>query len=79
MNRFIRSVINAPDGSASATRIGFFLVLGLLIAVVIRWMVTGEDIPPDLSRLLEVSIGAVATTKFVQRFAEGNHNESPHC
>jgi hypothetical protein len=70
MKQFIRNVINAPDGSASTTRIGFFLVLGLLIAVATRWFLTGEDIPPDLSRLLEVAIGAVATTKFVQRFAE---------
>jgi hypothetical protein len=70
MKSFLRNVINAPDGSASATRIGFFLVLGLLVAVVARWFITGEDIPSDLSRLLEVAIGAVATTKFVQRFAE---------
>jgi len=74
MKNFLVSIIEAPDGSASATRIGFFLVLALLMAVVIRWMFTGEDVPPDLSRLLEVSIGAVATTKFVQRFAE-NHND----
>jgi hypothetical protein len=73
MKDFFISVLEAPDGSASATRIGFFLVLLLLFAVVIRWMVTGQDVPPDLSRLLEVSIGAVATTKFVQRFAE-NHD-----
>jgi hypothetical protein len=77
MKEFAISIIKAPDGSASATRIGFFLVLALLVAVVIRWMVTGEDVPPELSRLLEVSIGAVATTKFVQRFAE-NHHESPN-
>jgi hypothetical protein len=70
MTRFLRAVINAPDGSASATRIALFLVLGLLIAVVVRWFVTGQDVPPDLCRLLEVAIGAVATTKFVQRFAE---------
>lgn len=70
MKEFLRTIINAPDGSASATRIGFFIVLGILIAVVVRWFVTGQDIPPDLSRLLEVAIGAVATTKFVQRFAE---------
>lgn len=78
MKDFFTSIIEAPDGSASATRIGFFLVLLLLVAVVTRWMITGEDVPPDLSRLLEVSIGAVATTKFVQRFAENNH-EPPHC
>ena len=65
MKEFLRTIINAPDGSASATRIGFFIVLGILIAVVVRWFVTGQDIPPDLSRLLEVAIGAVATTKFV--------------
>lgn len=70
MKQFLRNVIEAPDGSASTTRIGFFLVLILLVAVVIRWIITGQDIPPDLSRLLEVAIGAVATTKFVQRFAE---------
>jgi hypothetical protein len=70
MKDFLISVIQAPDGSASATRIGFFLVLTLLVAVVIRWMLTGQDVPPEMSRLLEVSIGAVATTKFVQRFAE---------
>jgi hypothetical protein len=71
MTAFLRNVINAPDGSASTTRIGFFLVLGLLVVVVMRWLVTGQDIPCELSRLLEVAIGAVATTKFVQRFAEG--------
>lgn len=71
MTAFLRNVINAPDGSASTTRIGFFLVLGLLVVVVMRWLVTGQDIPSELSRLLEVAIGAVATTKFVQRFAEG--------
>jgi hypothetical protein len=70
MKDFLVSVIEAPDGSASATRIGFFIVLGLLIAVVVRWFMTGQDVPPELCRLLEVSIGAVATTKFVQRFAE---------
>jgi predicted membrane channel-forming protein YqfA (hemolysin III family) len=70
MTAFLRNVINAPDGSASTTRIGFFLVLGLLVVVVMRWLVTGQDIPSELSRLLEVAIGAVATTKFVQRFAE---------
>lgn len=72
MKNFLVSIIEAPDGSASATRIGFFIVLILLIAVVIRWMLTGQDVPTELSRLLEVSIGAVATTKFVQRFAESN-------
>jgi hypothetical protein len=70
MKDFILRTLEAPDGCMSATRIGFFLVLILLLLVVGRWMVTGEDVPPDLSRLLEVSIGAVATTKFVQRFAE---------
>jgi hypothetical protein len=70
MKQFLRNVINAPDGSASATRIGFFIVIGLLIAVVARWFITGQDVPPDLCRLLEVAVGAVATTKFVQRFAE---------
>jgi hypothetical protein len=70
MTAFLRNVINAPDGSASTTRLGFFLVLGLLVVVVMRWLVTGQDIPSELSRLLEVAIGAVATTKFVQRFAE---------
>ncbi|MFZ0615430.1 MAG: hypothetical protein WAN16_03145 [Chthoniobacterales bacterium] len=70
MKQFLRNVINAPDGSASTTRIGFFLVIGLLIAVVVRWFITGQDVPPDLCRLLEVALGAVATTKFVQRFAE---------
>jgi hypothetical protein len=74
MKDFLVSIIEAPDGSASATRIGFFLVLALLIAVVIRWMVTGEDVPPELCRLLEVTVGAVATTKFVQRFAESHHD-----
>jgi hypothetical protein len=70
MRRFLLKVIEAPDGSASSARIGFFIVLGLLVAVVARWFVTGQDIPGELARLLEVAIGAVATTKFVQRFAE---------
>lgn len=70
MNNFILRTLEAPDGSMSATRLGLFIVLGLLVAVVARWLVTGEDIPPTLSRLMEVAIGAVATTKFVQRFAE---------
>lgn len=70
MKGFIVRTLEAPDGSLSTTRLGFFLVLSLLALVVLRWTFTGYDVPPEVARLMEVAIGAVCTTKFVQRFAE---------
>jgi hypothetical protein len=70
MRNFFIATLEAPDGSMSATRLGFFLVLALLVVVVGRWLFTGHDVPPEIARLIEVALGAVCTTKFVQRFAE---------
>jgi hypothetical protein len=70
MKNFFINTLEAPDGSLSATRLGFFIVLGLLTVVIARWFVTGQDVPCEIARLVEVAIGAVCTTKFVQRFAE---------
>jgi hypothetical protein len=70
MKNFIIRTLEAPDGSLSTTRLGFFIVLGLLTAVVGHWLFTGCDVPPEVAKLMEVALGAVCTAKFVQRFAE---------
>lgn len=67
---FWKGLLSENAASPSATRIALLVVLVMLVAVVIRWFVTNEDIPDGIRALLEVAVGATLAGKVVQKYAE---------
>jgi DNA mismatch repair protein MutH len=67
---FLRGLISDEPGSPSMTRFSLAVVLSLVVLVICRWLVTGQDIPHGVGSLLEITLATSAGAKVVQKFAE---------
>jgi hypothetical protein len=67
---FLRGLISDEPGSPSMTRFSLAVVLSLVVLVICRWLVTGQDIPHGVGSLLEITLATAAGAKVVQKFAE---------
>jgi DNA mismatch repair protein MutH len=67
---FLRGLISDEPGSASMTRFSLAVVLSLVVLVICRWLITGQDIPHGVGSLLEITLATSAGAKVVQKFAE---------
>jgi hypothetical protein len=67
---FLRGLISDEPGSPSMTRFSLAVVLSLVVLVIGRWLVTGQDIPHGVGSLLEITLATSAGAKVVQKFAE---------
>jgi hypothetical protein len=67
---FLRGLISDEPGSPSMTRFSLAVVLSLVVLVICRWLLTGEDIPHGVGSLLEITLATAAGAKVVQKFAE---------
>jgi hypothetical protein len=67
---FLRGLISDEPGSPSMTRFSLAVVLSLVVLVIGRWLVTGQDIPHGVGSLLEITLATAAGAKVVQKFAE---------
>jgi hypothetical protein len=52
------------------TRFSLAVVLALVVLVIGRWLITGEDIPRGVGSLIEITLATAASAKVVQKFAE---------
>jgi DNA mismatch repair protein MutH len=68
---FLRGLISDEPGSPSMTRFSLAVVLSLVVLVIGRWLVTGQDVPHGVGSLLEITLATSAGAKVVQKFAEG--------
>ena len=69
MNSLTSLLTDAP-GTLSMVRLSLLVVLALISLSVGRWLVTGGDIPRGVAELLALSLGATASAKVAQKFAE---------
>jgi hypothetical protein len=67
---FLRGLISDEPGSPSMTRFSLAVVLSLVVLVIGRWLITGQDIPHGVGSLLEITLATAAGAKVVQKFAE---------
>jgi hypothetical protein len=67
---FLRGLISDEPGSPSMTRFSLAVVLSLVVLVICRWLITGQDIPHGVGSLLEITLATAAGAKVVQKFAE---------
>jgi hypothetical protein len=67
---FLRGLLSDEPGSPSMTRFSLAVVLSLVVLVIGRWLVTGQDIPHGVGSLLEITLATAAGAKVVQKFAE---------
>jgi DNA mismatch repair protein MutH len=67
---FLRGLISDDPGSPSMTRFSLAVVLSLVVLVIGRWLVTGQDVPHGVGSLLEITLATSAGAKVVQKFAE---------
>jgi hypothetical protein len=67
---FLRGLISDEPGSPSMTRFSLAVVLSLVVLVIGRWLVTGQDVPHGVGSLLEITLATSAGAKVVQKFAE---------
>ncbi len=67
---FLRGLISDEPGSPSMTRFSLAVVLSLVVLVIGRWLLTGQDIPHGVGSLLEITLATAAGAKVVQKFAE---------
>lgn len=70
---FLRGLISDEPGSPSMTRFSLAVVLSLVVLVIGRWLITGQDIPHGVGSLLEITLATSAGAKVVQKFAEGKN------
>lgn len=70
MRSFLRGLFSESPESPSMTRFALAVALSLVCLVVIRWALTGADIPHGVGSLLEVTLATAASAKVVQKFAE---------
>jgi hypothetical protein len=71
---FLRGLLSDAPGSPSMTRFSLAVVLSLVVLVIFRWLVTGDDIPHGVGSLLEITLATTAGAKVVQKFAEGKNS-----
>jgi hypothetical protein len=71
---FLRGLISDEPGSPSMTRFSLAVVLSLVVLVIGRWLVTGQDVPHGVGSLLEITLATAAGAKVVQKFAEGKNS-----
>jgi hypothetical protein len=71
---FLRGLLSDEPGSPSMTRFSLAVVLSLVVLVIGRWLVTGQDIPHGVGSLLEITLATSAGAKVVQKFAEGKNS-----
>ena len=71
---FLRGLISDEPGSPSMTRFSLAVVLSLVVLVIGRWLVTGQDVPHGVGSLLEITLATAAGAKVVQKFAEGTNS-----
>jgi hypothetical protein len=67
---FLRGLISDEPGSPSMTRFSLAVVLSLVVLVICRWLITGQDVPHGVGSLLEITLATSAGAKVVQKFAE---------
>ena len=67
---FLRGLLSDAPGSPSMTRFSLAVVLSLVVIVIGRWLITGEDTPHGVGSLLEITLATSAGAKVVQKFAE---------
>jgi DNA mismatch repair protein MutH len=67
---FLRGLISDEPGSPSMTRFSLAVVLSLVVLVIGRWLITGQDVPHGVGSLLEITLATSAGAKVVQKFAE---------
>jgi hypothetical protein len=67
---FLRGLLSDEPGSPSMTRFSLAVVLSLVVLVIGRWLITGQDIPHGVGSLLEITLATSAGAKVVQKFAE---------
>jgi hypothetical protein len=67
---FLRGLLSDKPDSPSMTRFSLAVVLSLVVLVVGRWLITGEDIPRGVGSLIEITLATAASAKVVQKFAE---------
>jgi hypothetical protein len=67
---FLRGLISDEPGSPSMTRFSLAVVLSLVVLVICRWLITGQDVPHGVGSLLEITLATAAGAKVVQKFAE---------
>jgi hypothetical protein len=71
---FLRGLLSDEPGSPSMTRFSLAVVLSLVVLVIGRWLITGQDIPHGVGSLLEITLATSAGAKVVQKFAEGKNS-----
>jgi hypothetical protein len=71
---FLRGLLSDEPGSPSMTRFSLAVVLSLVVLVIGRWLITGQDIPHGVGSLLEITLATAAGAKVVQKFAEGKNS-----
>jgi len=67
---FLRGLLSEASDSPSMTRFSLAVVLALVVLVIGRWLITGEDIPRGVGSLIEITLATAASAKVVQKFAE---------
>jgi hypothetical protein len=67
---FLRGLLSDEPGSPSMTRFSLAVVLSLVVLVICRWLITGQDVPHGVGSLLEITLATSAGAKVVQKFAE---------
>jgi hypothetical protein len=67
---FLRGLLSDEPGSPSMTRFSLAVVLSLVVLVICRWLITGQDIPHGVGSLIEITLATAAGAKVVQKFAE---------
>jgi len=70
MRSFLRGLLSDEPGSPSMTRFSLAVVLSLVVLVIGRWLITGQDVPHGVGSLLEITLATAASAKVVQKFAE---------
>lgn len=70
MRAFLKGLVSDAPGSPSMTRFSLAVVLSLVVLVVGRWLITGQDVPHGVGSLLEITLATAASAKVVQKFAE---------
>ena len=70
MKAFISGLLSDAPSSPSMTRFSLAVVLALVVLVICRWLITGQDIPHGIGSLLEITLATAASAKVVQKFAE---------
>jgi hypothetical protein len=70
----LRGLISDEPGSPSMTRFSLAVVLSLVVLVICRWLITGQDVPHGVGSLLEITLATSAGAKVVQKFAEGKNS-----